>query len=226
MIKKELSNDKDFVVIFGKPGSGKGTISSMFCKEEKEMHNLNIISFSTGEYLRKLKQDPKMYKLYKQEFDKMDQGKRVSNKLVIAAVKKAIMDAEDGIIFDGFPRNEYQAKWLYEYLKSIGQNLNSVIILDVPDNEVLRRLSSRKTCPVCGKVYNSDYKSNYCKCGHTLIVRDDDTEFVIKNRLNDYKKYSKEVLSYFKSLSDNIKFYNINANRPKEKVLKDFIRVF
>ena len=54
----------------------------------------------------------------------MDQGKRVSNKLVIAAVKKAIMDAEDGIIFDGFPRNEYQAKWLYEYLKSIGQNLN------------------------------------------------------------------------------------------------------
>ena len=118
MIKKETCKNKDFVVIFGKPGSGKGTISSMFCKEEKEMYNLNIISFSTGEYLRKLKQDSKMYKLYKQEFDKMDQGKRVSDKLVIAAVKKAIVDAEDGIIFDGFPRNESQAKWLYEYLKS------------------------------------------------------------------------------------------------------------
>lgn len=163
------------IVIFGAPGAGKGTQSDLLV----ERYKLNHIS--TGELLRKEIAD--QTELGKRIKDIMDSGKLVSDDIVVEMIDKAIANDTQGILFDGFPRNVAQAEILDKLLEKHGRKLTCMISLDVPREELIRRMLER--AKVSG--------------------RSDDNEETIKNRLKEYESKTLPVAAYYEGKGLHIK---------------------
>jgi adenylate kinase len=180
------------MIIIGPQGSGKGTYASRIAPI------LSIPHISTGDLLREeIKNNTELGKKAKEYVDK---GLLVPDELVMDVLKKRInqKDAKKGFIFDGFPRNQEQAKALDKISK-----IDVVIELVVPEWILLKRLSSRRVCKSCGEIYNilnvKPKKDGICdKCGGELIQRSDETPEAIKERLNLYKKETQPLINYYK----------------------------
>lgn len=184
------------VVIFGPPGSGKGTVSQEVAKA------YGIPHISTGDLLREhvAKRTPLGVKA--KEY--MDRGELVPDRLVNELVEDALAKSEcrKGFILDGYPRTVEQAEELEKILARLDLHIDCVINLDVPDEEIVRRLSTRRVCKVCGAVYNivtnpSKVEGVCDRCGGTLILRDDDRPEVVRTRLQTYVELSAPVLRYY-----------------------------
>ena len=183
-------------IFFGPPGAGKGTQS------ERARKNYNIVQLSTGELLRKhiangteLGKEAQLY---------MKSGELVPDLLMIDMIKNELKKPEflNGYILDGFPRTLPQAESLDLHLKEVDQKLDCVLVLNVPDDELIRRLSIRRTCKTCGKVfhlfYNPPLKNNICDFdGGELFQRDDDNEETIAHRLQVYNQRTKPLIEYY-----------------------------
>ncbi len=185
------------LVIFGPPGAGKGTQS------EHIKEKYGVFHLSTGDMLREaIKNGTETGKLAKQY---TDGGKLVPDEVVIKIVdeKVASIDAAQGVLFDGFPRTLDQAKALDALLKKNGRAINAVIYLNVPDEEVVQRLTGRRMCPGCNTIYHITGKppkvEGKCdKCGADLIQRSDDNETVIRQRLSAYHAQTTPLVEYYK----------------------------
>ena len=187
------------VILFGPPGSGKGTqaqfIVERFC----------IPQISTGEMLRAaVKAGTPLGQMAKSI---MDSGGLVSDDIVLGLVKERVAapDCTIGFILDGFPRTIPQADALVSLLEEIGKKIDFVISLDVDDQELVNRLSGRRTCPACGKGYHVSFdkpkQEGVCdSCGTLLVQRDDDSEQTVFNRLKVYKEQTSSLKSYFNDL--------------------------
>lgn len=209
------------LVIFGAPGSGKGTYSSRLAPR------LNILKISTGDIVRdEIKNKTKLGKLIA---DYNNKGQLVPDEIIIKIVKEQLSkpEAKNGSILDGYPRTVEQAKALDKMIK-----IDAIINLNVPEEILIEKISARRQCRNCGDMYNLadinkvidgvDYilppmlpkKEGVCdKCGGELYQRDDDKPEIVKERLKVYEKQSKPVIDFYKG---KIKFLNITVNRGPE----------
>jgi len=184
------------LVLLGPPGAGKGTQAKMLIEK------YHIPQISTGDILRQAVKDGTS--LGKEAKTYMDQGELVPDELIINLVKERIKadDCKEGYIFDGFPRTVAQAEALDTVLEDLSTKLNAVVSIDVPEDEVVKRLSGRRTCKSCGTlyhiIYNPSTKEGICdKCSGELFQRDDDNETTIRQRLAVYKEQTSPLIEYY-----------------------------
>jgi len=158
----------------------------------------------------------------------MDSGKLVPDEIIIGMMEKRLAekDCGKGFILDGFPRTVPQAEALDGLLHRMGIALDGVILFDVSDDVVIKRLSGRRVCRSCGAIYNvrskPPGKDDRCdKCGGELYQRDDDREEVIKSRLEVYKKQTAPLIGYY---SDKGILIEVDASRESAEVVADILR--
>ena len=186
-----------YIVLFGPPGAGKGTYG------RKLSQWLRIPVVATGDMLRAAIE--KGTQLGERVKKYVYAGELVPDDIMREVVKQALDSeaAKDGVIFDGFPRTLQQAKMLEELLSEKGAHIDLIIELDVSDDVIIERLSSRRVCPECGAVYNlrtnPPKDDNKCDvCGTPLVQRDDDKPETIKFRLDVYHRQTAPLLEYFR----------------------------
>jgi len=185
------------IILLGAPGSGKGT------QAKKLTESFSIPQISTGDMLREaVRNDTEMGRQAKAF---MDQGGLVPDEVVIGIVKERLQakDCEKGFILDGFPRTITQAQALDRVVKELGKEISSVLSLEVDEEEIMERLSGRRTCAGCGAMYhvrfNPPKEEGRCdKCVGTLLQRDDDKEETIRTRLVNYKKSTEPLIEYYR----------------------------
>ncbi|MEN2983940.1 MAG: adenylate kinase [Dictyoglomaceae bacterium] len=206
------------LIFFGPPGAGKGT----HAKEISEV--LNIPHISTGDIFREAVKNETF--LGKKVKEYLDAGKLVPDDLVWEVVKERISkeDCSSGFILDGYPRTIIQAEYLKKFLVNADVK---VIYLKVSDEIVIKRLTSRRVCRNCGAIYNlismPPKENNKCDlCGGELYQRSDDTEEVIRKRLDTYYKESQALLEYYKK--EGI-LYEVNGEENKEIVTREILKV-
>ena len=185
------------LVIFGPPGAGKGTQSAAI------KDKLGVFHLSTGDMLREaIKNETETGKLAKKY---TESGQLVPDEVVIKIVdeKVASIAADKGVLFDGFPRTLDQAKALDALLESNGRVVTDCISVDVPDDDIVARLTGRRMCMACNIIYHIKAKppksEGKCdECGKDLITRKDDNEEVIRQRLDAYHSQTSPVMNYYK----------------------------
>jgi len=135
----------------------------------------------------------------------MDRGELVPDEVVTRMVEGRLSrsDCEKGFILDGYPRNPAQAESLYEILRQLNMSVNCVLNIVVPDDELIRRLTTRRICSNCGAIYNTltkpPKKEGVCDiCGGKVSQRDDDKEEVIRNRLQVYEKQAEPIIELYR----------------------------
>ncbi len=180
---------KSVIVLLGPPGSGKGTQGEMLSEK------LGYVRLSTGDMLREAVRNGT--ELGKKAKTYMDSGALVPNDLIIGLMKEKIAQAEGGVILDGFPRTVEQADALDQQLQ-----VDLALNLDVPDEELINRLTKRRSCPDCNAVYHLIYNppkaEGVCdKCGAKLYQRDDDKEETVANRLKVYRENTMPLIGYY-----------------------------
>jgi len=188
------------IVLLGAPGSGKGTQAQLLIEK------YNVPQISTGDLLRAavIAQTP----LGRQAKAIMDAGQLVPNEIVLGMIRERLSnpDAGNGFILDGFPRNIDQAKSLDELLSTMGQPIETALLIDVDFDNLMQRLTGRLTCEGCGTVYNlytnPSMMENECdKCGDKLHHRSDDNEDTIGKRLRVYTSQTEPVIDYYRGQS-------------------------
>lgn len=184
------------IVLLGPPGSGKGTQASALERRRGIPH------IASGDLLRANVRDNT--ELGRKAKPYMDRGGLVPDDLILdmMADRLAQPDAQRGYVLDGFPRTVKQAEALEERLRGLGQELDAVVYLQVPEAEILRRLGGRRTCPQCNAIYHIDTmppkREGICdKCGAGLIQRDDEKPEVIPKRLEVYSAETQPLLDYY-----------------------------
>lgn len=184
------------LILVGPPGAGKGTQAVRLAER------FGIPHIATGDLLRQAKRDETPLGVKAKEY--MEAGRLVPDELVILMLRERIgkPDARHGFMLDGFPRTIPQADALNDMLGSMDVRINAVVAVDVPDEVIVERLSSRASCPTCGKPYTiADGQPSTCMIdGTPLIQRDDDKPEVIKERLAVYHHQTKPLIEYYSKL--------------------------
>ncbi|MFH9010647.1 adenylate kinase [Streptomyces sp. NPDC017943] len=187
------------IVLVGPPGAGKGTQAAFLAK------NLSIPHISTGDLFRaNISRQTELGKLAKSY---MDAGNLVPDEVTIAMAKDRMEqpDAENGFLLDGFPRNVSQAEALDELLERESMQLDAVLDLEVPEDEVVKRIAGRRICRndsshVFHVTYKQPAKDGVCDvCGGELYQRDDDSEETVRTRLEVYHTQTEPIIDYYKA---------------------------
>ncbi len=184
------------LILFGPPGAGKGT------QAERLRTDFRLPFISTGDMLRQNVKDGTDLGREAQKF--MDAGDLVPDELIVAMAADRLKadDARDGFILDGFPRTIEQAKALEKQLSDAGRHITAALLVDVPDEEVVRRISGRRVCVKSGHNYHVDNDppkhDGVCdQDGSRLVQRGDDKPDVIKNRLHVYHDQTEPLIDYY-----------------------------
>ncbi|HEX5821701.1 MAG TPA: adenylate kinase [Solirubrobacterales bacterium] len=185
------------LILLGPPGSGKGT------QGERLQEDFRLPYYATGDILRAAVKEGT--DVGKQAMEFMDRGDLVPDEVIIGVIAERLQgdEAADGFILDGFPRTVPQAEALDSKMKQLGRDLTAAILIDVPEDEVVRRLGGRRTCEENpSHIYHVDFdppkEEGVCDIdGAKLIVRDDDKPDVIKNRLSQFREKTEPLISYY-----------------------------
>jgi adenylate kinase len=184
------------LILFGPPGAGKGT------QAERLQVDFQLPFISTGDMLRSNVKDET--DLGKQAKRYMDAGDLVPDDVIVAMVAERLQDedAQDGFILDGFPRTIEQAEALEKQLSELGRRVTAALLIDVADEELIRRLAGRRVCVKAGHNYHVEFdppkREGVCdQDGSRLIQRDDDKPDVIRNRLRVYHEKTAPVIDYY-----------------------------
>jgi adenylate kinase len=185
------------LILLGPPGSGKGT------QGEKLQEDFRLPYYATGDILRAAVKEGT--ELGNQAKEYMDRGDLVPDELIIAVIGERVQqeEASDGFILDGFPRTVPQAEALDEEMGDLERKINAVILFGVSEEEIIRRLSGRRTCEadpphVYHVEFNPPQKEGVCDIdGSKLMVRDDDRPEVVRHRLEEYEQKTKPLVEYY-----------------------------
>jgi len=207
----------DVFVFAGPPGSGKGTQAKLLAPKLKVPH------ISLGDLLREaVRNRSKVGEIAKSY---LDAGKLVPDKVAIDVAEEAVSKKEcrNGFVIDGFPRTLEQAVLFDGLLNKLGFNLRKVLYIDIPLEEILKRLTGRRSCRKCGAVYhltfNPPKKDGICDaCGGELYQRRDDTDEVIKVRYEVYRDQTSPLIDHYKKTG---KLVYINGVRDVSEVFKE-----
>jgi adenylate kinase len=188
------------LVLLGPPGSGKGT------QGERLNEDLRLPYYATGDILRAAVRDETELGRTAKQY--MDRGDLVPDEVIVGVIAERIDSSEalDGFILDGFPRTTPQAEALDAKLSELGRGVTAVLLIDVSDDEVVRRLGGRRTCEANGHVFHVEFEppkqEGVCDIdGSPLVVRDDDKPEVIRKRLETYHEKTEPLVSYYDSRS-------------------------
>lgn len=183
------------IILLGPPGSGKGTQAKMIADKYKVKH------ISTGDILRENVRNGTPLGVEAKKF--MDAGKLVPDTLLIDIIKDRLAkpDVKAGWMLDGYPRTIPQAEALDKILPSLGQKIDVVLNVDVPDQELIKRVTGRRMCK-CGTTYHVQFNPpkvpGKCDaCGADLYQRQDDTEETVKQRLQAYHTQTQPLIDYY-----------------------------
>lgn len=197
------------IVFLGAPGSGKGTISSVMSDE------LQIAHISTGDLFRKHLAEKTELGVLAERY--MSEGKLVPDDVTVGMVNVRLQedDARNGFIFDGFPRTLGQAEALDRMLAELGLTLDAVVDLVVPEEELFRRITTRRVCKQCGQIYNvltmPTKVEGVCDvCGGEVIQRADDNEETLRKRLDVYYAQTEPLIAYYRDQGLLLSFDNVN----------------
>lgn len=209
-----------YLIIFGAPGVGKGVQAKMLSV------NYNIPQISTGDMLRQAVKDETELGVKAKSI--MKQGRLVPDDLMINIIKERILkpDCVNGFILDGFPRTIPQAESLSKLMKQMRLPAFICIEICVPDNVIIKRITSRKVCEHCHKDYNPNTNpapaDNKCTdCGGKIITRHDDNEDTIKERLKVYYEQTALIKNYYENRG---RFITIDGNKTVEEVYNNIIK--
>ena len=209
------------IIMLGAPGAGKGTQADMICAK------YNIPHISTGDIFRaniknntELGQKAKSY---------MDQGLLVPDELVVDLVVDRVKadDCKNGYVLDGFPRTIPQAEALENALKASGENVDYAIDVEVPDENIIKRMSGRRACVTCGTTYHVEFAptkvEGVCdKCGAELIIRDDDKPETVKNRLAVYHEQTQPLIDFY---ADRNVLKEVDGTKKLEEVFDAIVAI-
>ena len=184
------------LILLGPPGAGKGTQAQMV------VGRYHLPQISTGDILRKAVKDGTP--LGKQAKAFMDQGQLVPDEVVIGIIDERLRapDCNSGFVLDGYPRTIAQAEALQPILTKMGKSIDHVINIEVDTEELVRRLTGRRTCKNCGTMFHILFHppkvGEICdRCGGTLYQREDDKEETIRIRLNEYQRQTAPLIRYY-----------------------------
>jgi adenylate kinase len=187
------------LVLLGPPGSGKGT------QGERLQEDFRLPYYATGDILRAAVREGSELGSRAKEY--MDRGDLVPDELIIEVIAERVQRAEaaDGFVLDGFPRTVPQADALGAKVEELGRAITAAILIEVPDEEALRRLGGRRTCEAEGHVFHVEFNppeaDDVCDIdGSRLIVRDDDQPEVIQHRLEQYRQKTAPLADYYDEL--------------------------
>jgi len=184
------------IVLFGPPGAGKGTQAGLLSEK------FNAAHISTGDILREAVAKGTEVGLKAKGY--MDRGELVPDHVVIEIAKQKLAEVgKSGFILDGFPRTVPQAEALDKALEELNLPIDAVVSLDVPEEELVRRLSSRRVCAGCSKpamvgAISTDTESICSACGGELVQRADDKPEAVRNRLRVYQEQTAPVMNYYR----------------------------
>ena len=205
-----------YLVILGAPGAGKGTQAKVLAEK------LRVPHISTGDMLREAVREGTPLGLKAKAV--MDKGELVSDELLTGIVKERLSktDCSGGFILDGYPRNLSQADILDGLLRGLSKEGVLALELEVPDQAIVTRLSSRRSCAACGSVYNvvtsPPSQEGVCdKCGKGLVLRDDDKEDVIRERLRVYHEKTAPLSNRYREMG---RLKSVRGDESPDKVLE------
>ena len=214
------------LVLLGAPGSGKGT------QAQRLRDQTGIPQVSSGDLLRDAV--ARGTELGQRAKAAMDAGELVTDEIVLGLIRERLgrEDAAQGFILDGYPRNCAQADALDALLGELGQPLDAVVLMKVDEKALVMRLTGRRTCPACGKVFNvySSPSEKGDRCDNpehgadapTLKQRDDDQEDVIGNRLKVYNDQTSPLIEHYKARG---LLKVVNADQPVDRVYAEFVKI-
>lgn len=201
------------LILLGPPGSGKGT-------QGETLHaDLELPYYATGDILRAAVRDGT--ELGRQAKEYMDRGDLVPDDVIVGVIAERIGQAEaaDGFILDGFPRTTPQAEALDAKMADLGRRLTAVILIEASEEEIVRRLSGRRTCPN-GHIFHLEFdppsEVGVCDvCGEPLGIREDDKPDVVRNRLAQYEEKTKPLIAYYE---DRGLLERVDGEQDRDKV--------
>ncbi|MTK07710.1 MAG: adenylate kinase [Hungatella sp.] len=205
------------IIMLGAPGAGKGT------QAKKIAEKYQIPHVSTGDIFRSnIKEGTQLGRKAKEY---MDQGALVPDELTIGMLMDRIQqeDCRNGYVLDGFPRTNPQAESLQKAITEMGQKIDFAINVDVPDENIISRMSGRRACISCGAtyhiVYNPSKVAGICDvCGSELVLRDDDKPETVKKRLAVYHDQTRPLIDYYKEAGVLV---NVDGTQELNKVFSD-----
>jgi adenylate kinase len=204
------------MVLLGPPGAGKGTQARALGAMWK------IPQVASGDLLRAAVREGS--ELGREATRYMDRGQLVPDELVLKLIEKRLAqpDAKTGFILDGYPRNVAQAETLHGMLDRAGQKLDKVVAVIVPDEEIVKRISGRRTCRNCAAMYHVSFeppkKAGVCdKCGGELYQREDDAEDTVRERLKVYAEATRPLLDHYGRLGMLSKVDGVGRTDEVEK---------
>lgn len=209
------------IIMLGAPGAGKGTQAQMIADK------YNIPHISTGDIFRaNIKNGTELGKKAKEY---MDQGQLVPDELTVQLLLDRVKndDCKEGYVLDGFPRTIPQANVLDEELSKLGDHVDFSINVDVPDENIIHRMSGRRACLKCGATYHVDYippkKDGICDtCGSDLVQRDDDKPETVKKRLEVYHDQTQPLIDYYDK--KNI-LRTVDGTKDMKEVFSDIVAI-
>ncbi len=205
------------IIMLGAPGAGKGTQADILSQD------MNLAHIASGDLFRQAVEEKTELGLLAKSY--MDKGELVPDEVTIKMILDRInqSDCSSGCVFDGFPRTLHQAKTLDEALSEQGKTIDKVIYIEVPNEELVKRLSGRRLCRACQMPYhivNSPPKApGKCdKCGGELYQRSDDREETVKERLNIFFAQTVPILDFYQKQS---KLIRVNGNLGIQGVARE-----
>ena len=209
------------IIMLGAPGAGKGT------QAKKIPEKYQIPHISTGDIFRSNIKEGTELGMKAKAY--MDQGGLVPDELTIGMLMDRIQkdDCKNGYVLDGFPRTIPQAESLTNALNERNQKIDYAVNVDVPDENIVNRMSGRRACLSCGATYHIVYKPSKVEgicdvCGDKLVLRDDDKPETVKKRLSVYHDQTQPLIDYYKEAGV---LANVDGTQDMEKVFSDIVAV-
>lgn len=205
------------IILLGPPGAGKGTQAKLISEKYSIPH------ISTGDIFRKNISEKTPLGVKAKGY--MDKGQLVPDELTIDLVKDRLQqdDCKNGFLLDGFPRTVAQAEALDGFLHADNQSINSSLLIDVPQEYILERMTGRRVCNSCGASYHVKFNPSKVEgkcdvCGSELIQRKDDSEETVRERLDVYSKQTQPLIQYY---SDKEVLSTIDGTREIKEVFEN-----
>ena len=208
------------IILLGPPGAGKGT-------QAKSISNkYSIPHISTGDIFRKNISENTPLGIEAKSY--MDNGQLVPDEVTINMVKDRLQqeDCKQGYLLDGFPRTVSQAEALQDFLDSRNESLDTALLIEVPRDFILERMTGRRVCPSCGASYHIKFNTaanGKCElCGSDVVQRKDDTEETVKERLDVYEKQTQPLIDFYK---DKNLLSTVDGTQAINKVFESICKV-
>lgn len=211
----EANSEEMHLILLGAPGAGKGTQGSQLAE------SLGIPKIATGDILRDAVRAGSPLGLRARSY--MDAGELVPDAVILDLVRNALAapEARGGAVFDGFPRNVAQAESLDRILEDAGRKLDGVVVLEVPDDVIVERMSGRRTDPETGEVYHATHNPPPADVANRVIQRADDREETVRHRLAVYAKQTAPLIEFYER--SGVPVHSVDGTRAIDEVQAELV---